>query len=99
MKRLTAGMDGWRSAAIGSATRPVDWQWPGLSALGKVERIREQTGKPPSTETAYYLCSIEPEAQLFAHSVRSHWGVENKVHWVLDMTFNEDACQVFRCVA
>jgi len=71
-----------------------DWQWSGLCALGKVERIREQTGKPPSTEKAYYLCSIAPEAKLFAHCVRSHWGVENKVHWVLDMTFNEDACQV-----
>lgn len=71
-----------------------DWQWPGLRALGKVERVREVTGKPASVETAYYLCSIEADAKLLARCVRSHWGVENKVHWVLDMTFGEDACQV-----
>ena len=71
-----------------------DWQWAGLCALGKVERTRELTGKPPSVECAYYLCSIEADAQLLARCVRGHWGVENKVHWVLDVTFSEDACQV-----
>lgn len=71
-----------------------EWQWAGLKTLGKVERVREQTGRPPSVERAYYLCSIVPDARLLARCARAHWGVENKVHWVLDVTFGEDACQV-----
>ena len=71
-----------------------EWKWAGLTAFGKVERHREPTGKAASIETAYYLCSIAPEARTFAKCVRNHWGVENRVHWVLDMIFNEDACQV-----
>ena len=82
----------WISGQTGWLAK--DWQWAGLCALGKVERIREETGKPPSSEQVYYLCSIAPEAELFARCVRSHWEVENKVHWVLDVTFSEDACQV-----
>lgn len=69
-------------------------QWAGLCSLGKVERIREVKGIKSKPEIHYYLCSIEPDAHLLAHCVRNHWGVENKAHWILDVNFNEDACQV-----
>lgn len=64
-------------------------QWPGLKAVGKVERIREADGKT-SFETAYYLLSAPLSPERFNEVVRSHWGVENRLHWRLDVVMNED---------
>jgi predicted transposase YbfD/YdcC len=72
----------------------IDWlrkdhQWPGLAAIGKVVRIREALDKT-STETAYYLLSTALSAKRFNEVVRQHWGVENRLHWRLDVVMNED---------
>jgi predicted transposase YbfD/YdcC len=72
----------------------VDWlqdqhAWPGLVAIGKVVRSREVAAKM-TTETAYYLLSIALGAERFGQVVRAHWGIENGLHWVLDVTMNED---------
>jgi predicted transposase YbfD/YdcC len=72
----------------------IDWlqkqhQWPGLAAIGKVERIRETPDKT-STETAYYLLSTALTPERFNEVVRQHWGVENRLHWRLDVVMNED---------
>jgi predicted transposase YbfD/YdcC len=64
-------------------------KWEGLRSVGAVESIREVDGKK-TVEWRYYLASLPPDAQLFARAVRSHWGVENKVHWVMDVIFRED---------
>jgi len=66
-----------------------DHQWPGLAALGKVERSREIAGKT-TRETAYYLLSAPLTPERFNEVVRSHWGVENRLHWRLDVVMNED---------
>ena len=66
-----------------------DHQWPGLLAIGKVDRIRETAGKI-TTETAYYLLSTALSGEHLNHVVRSHWGVENRLHWRLDVVMNED---------
>jgi predicted transposase YbfD/YdcC len=63
--------------------------WPGLAAIGRVLRTRE-VGAKISTETAYYLLSIPLSAEHFGGVARAHWGVENGLHWVLDVTMNED---------
>jgi len=63
--------------------------WPGLKAIGKVVRTRE-TGTQTSIETAYYLLSTALSAARFGEVARAHWGVENSLHWVLDVTMNED---------
>ena len=63
--------------------------WPGLRAIGKVIRTRE-AGAQTSTETAYYLLSTTLSAARFGEVARAHWGVENSLHWVLDVTMNED---------
>ena len=63
--------------------------WPGLAAIGRVVRTRETAAKT-SSETAYYLLSAPLSAERFGAVARAHWGVENGLHWVLDVTMNED---------
>ena len=64
-------------------------QWPGLKAIGKLTRSRELNRKT-TTETAYYLASSPLSAERFAEVTRAHWGIENSLHWVLDVVMNED---------
>lgn len=63
--------------------------WPGLAAIGRVIRTRA-VGTQASTETAYYVLSTALSAERFGEVARAHWGVENGLHWVLDVTMNED---------
>ena len=72
----------------------IEWlekqhQWPGLKAIGKVVRMR-QTAEKTSTEIAYYLLSAPLAPERFNEVVRQHWGVENSLHWRLDVVMNED---------
>jgi predicted transposase YbfD/YdcC len=72
----------------------LDWfadrhKWEGLQSVGMVEAVREINGKA-STERRYYLSSLPLGVETFARAVRSHWGVENKLHWTLDVCFGED---------
>ena len=64
-------------------------QWEGLQSVGLVEAIREVGGQR-TVERRYYLSSLPLDVQTFARAVRGHWGVENKLHWVLDVCFRED---------
>ena len=63
--------------------------WPGLRSIGMVEATRTVAGET-SVEQRFYLTSLPPEAPQFARAVRNHWGIENKLHWTLDVTFRED---------
>jgi len=63
--------------------------WPGLAAIGKMVRTRETHGKT-TTETSYYLLSTPLSALRFTEVARAQWGIENGLHWVLDVTMNED---------
>jgi len=72
----------------------IDWlqkqhQWPGLKAIGKVVRMRETADKT-TTETAYYLLSRVLSPERLNQVVRQHWGIENSLHWRLDVVMNED---------
>ena len=59
-------------------------------------RRRRQVGEKNSEETHYFISSLplSTGAEVIAHAVRSHWAVENELHWSLDVGFREDACQV-----
>jgi len=67
--------------------------WEKLHMVGMVESERTLNGKT-SLEHRYYIGSTSNDAQLFAKAARAHWGVENGLHWVLDVAFREDDCRV-----
>ena len=68
---------------------PGEPRLPGLKAIAMVEAEVERNGST-SLERRYYLSSLPLDAKLFAHAVRCHWHVENRLHWLLDVVFHED---------
>lgn len=68
-------------------------QWSALTSIAMVEAVRSEQGKT-SREVRYYISSLRPQAELLATSIRTHWSVENSVHWVLDVAFREDDCRI-----
>lgn len=64
-------------------------EWQDLTSVGMVEATREM-GEKKSVEVRYYLSSLPVEVATFAHAVRTHWGIENSCHWVLDVVLRED---------
>lgn len=68
-------------------------QWPELTTLVMVEGERRVGGKT-TAESRYYISSLPNDASKLLNAVRSHWGIENKLHWSLDVTFNEDGSRV-----
>ena len=68
-------------------------KWTHLTSIAMVESLRtidDQT----SREVRYYISSLAPEAQRLATSIRTHWSIENPLHWVLDVAFREDDCRI-----
>jgi len=80
-------------------TNRLDWfreknEWAGLTSVGMVEATREVNGTT-SREVRHYISSLDgTDAEKFASAVRKHWSVENNLHWVLDVAFDEDQSRV-----
>ncbi len=77
---------------IGSQLDP-DSVWSKFSSVGMVESVSSEYGKT-TVETRYFISSLESKAEQFANSIRSHWGIENLLHWVLDVALKEDDCRI-----
>lgn len=77
----------WITAQTGWFADAKDWE--GLRSFGIVDSVR-QIGDARSYERRCFLLSIPPDAKTFAAACRAHWGVENPLHWTLDVTFRED---------
>ena len=60
-----------------------DSVWSNIKSVGMVESVRQVDGKT-TVETRYFISDVEDNAKKSANSVRSHWGIENSLHWVLD---------------
>ncbi len=70
--------------------------WKGLNTLGVAIGYRRDSKGKESLEYRYYISSAALTEEQFAKAVRGHWGIENQLHWVLDVTMKEDACPIYR---
>lgn len=67
--------------------------WKGLKSIGMATLVCVRDGKE-TADTRYYISSLPVGVKVFAHAVRSHWGIENSCHWSLDMTYREDESRI-----
>ncbi len=72
---------------------PQKTEWTGLRSLAAVRSTRTIKGVT-STETRFYISSLSSDARKMAHAIRSHWTIENQLHWQLDVSYAEDGCKV-----
>ncbi|MDW2144743.1 ISAs1 family transposase, partial [Vibrio sp. 1833] len=69
--------------------------WSGLTSIVMVENYRVAKGKAPKLEYRYYISSADLTAEQAGNAIRAHWGIES-MHWILDVSMREDACQIYR---
>ena len=80
------------------ATSKIDWldnkhEWTNLKSIVKIESTRITSDKE-TTEIRYYITSIQDDTEKLLKAIRSHWSIENSLHWTLDMTFREDESRI-----
>jgi len=68
-------------------------KWTQFTSIAMVESIRKCEEKT-TREVRYYISSLEPDVQRLAEAIRTHWHIENPLHWVLDVAFREDECRI-----
>lgn len=85
---------------IVTAISDIGWlqarhKWPGLKSIVMVESRRELADRT-ERELRFYITSLVADAKRMGEAVRAHWGIENGLHWVMDMVFRDDECRIRR---
>jgi predicted transposase YbfD/YdcC len=98
VKRLTSAERGHgrqerREYVVAAAPVALTARWADVASIGMVTRTRV-AGGVTSEELSYYVSSVPPKVKAFARAVRGHWGIENRMHWTLDVIFAEDQSRV-----
>ncbi|MBK9515750.1 MAG: ISAs1 family transposase [Anaeromyxobacter sp.] len=89
---------GRKESRIVSVLEPGDWpwktnkngEWAGLRTAVRIERKRELLDGETQSEVHYYVSSLPPEVERIAKAIRAHWDIENGLHWLLDVAFDDD---------
>jgi predicted transposase YbfD/YdcC len=93
---------GRRETRVVSVMEPKDWpwktknngEWAGLRTAARIERTREVIGGETTAEIHFAISSLPPNAKRIGEAIRAHWGVENHLHWTLDVAFADDRRRV-----
>ncbi len=80
----------WYAFVYDAQQSPKAKEWANLRRFVHVHRVREEKGKTTHTDSFYISDLFEVSAEVFQQGIRGHWGIENRLHWVKDVRFNED---------
>lgn len=87
-----------RKVYVYRASRAIQGSWVGACEIIKVIRERTENGET-TIKTWYYISSLKASAKEYARGIRGHWLIENRLHWVKDVTMNEDHGTIKSCQA
>ena len=83
-----------RTCMVYPAPADLKRRWPGLQTTGIIHRVRELKNGSESSETTVFVSSLPPKVRDHVKYLREHWGVENELHYTLDVTFTEDTSRI-----